>query len=303
MHRHGSGKLTAAEADRHGPLTRPPHCRAMASKTKLKLTRDIPLAECPLSLPSLQIWEPPAFAGLARNLAANSWQNNDLRQLETDLKVVQADASARERLLNGEAEKIDTWLIATQEYDAPAAKPRKVTKKKSKNDPDGEHEGYGEDEEDPEEAPPVEAPKAKTSDRVMVAKRKRKKKAKKKTDEGMEEEEEDEEAYEDHTTDHVAFWAMVDQQYCDPTKADLARLCAVRPLYPPLHPDDPDVKEPLKTLGLHYTEQWSAASKAAAAAAKADDEKAAGGRSHGTRGVDRSKGGDSMDWETARPPL
>ena len=38
-----------------------------------------------------------------------------------------ADASARETLLNGEAEKIDTWLIATQEYDAPAAKPRKVS--------------------------------------------------------------------------------------------------------------------------------------------------------------------------------
>ena len=257
----------------------------------------------------------PAVAALAANLGAarvrgagpelgGEFVDNDLRQLEKDLDVVRADASARETLLNGEAEKIDTWLIATQEYDAPAAKPRKVTKKKSKNDPDGEHEGYGEDEEDPEEAPPVEAPKAKTSDRVMVAKRKRKKKAKKKTDEGMEEGmEEEEEAYEDHTTDHVAFWAMVDQQYCDPTKADLARLCAVRPLYPPLHPDGPDVKEPLKTLGLHYTEQWSAASKAAAAAAKADDEKAAGGRSHGTRGVDRSKGGDSMDWEAARPPL
>ena len=50
--------------------------------------------------------------------------------------------------------------------------------------------------------------------------------------------------YEEQATDHVAFWALVDQQYACPTQADLARLGAVRdgPM--------PDVQQPVCRLPL-----------------------------------------------------
>jgi hypothetical protein len=263
----------------------------LKNSTSLKFEKDVPLVDCPLQLPSLSIWEPPAFHTLARNFATNpsfdpSVQARDLAQLEKDLEVVRADASARETLLVGETEKLDTWLGVSSPFSADAdtasgsAKDTKNAYRKSR----AKHKKKGE---------LADSADSKVSDRA-VSRRKKKKAKKQQEGEQVEEVEPivEEEFYEDHHTDHVAFWGMVDQQFSDPTATDLKKLSTVR------DSAMPDVVTPLKQLGFHYSEQWSAD---AALKLQKEEETAANSGRHSTRALDKASSGEEF-WATSRKP-
>lgn len=84
--------------------------------------------------------------------------------------MVRADASARASLLNGEAEKLDTWCAESQPQSGRGGAKNTKGGRKSKNEPTAsgdDNGGFGME----DDVEVVSAPKAKTSDRRDLADR------------------------------------------------------------------------------------------------------------------------------------
>lgn len=165
------------------------------------------------------------------------WSFAELSQLHNDLDLVRQDVEQRLSLLNQEAPKLN-------QYQAQVAAANRGgrgragggQRKKRKTD----EAGYADSD---AVASPRAGPAPGTSDRSVGSGRgrgkggrgggrKRKKKREDGDEDGNEEEDDEEEnaaPEEDvETLDYTAFWAMIDQQYCDPSPQDIEMLTTIR---------------------------------------------------------------------------
>ena len=182
---------------------------------------------------------------------SGGWSIAELSQLHSDLDSVRQDVEQRLSLLNQEAPKVNQYQQAAAASGSGGGggggrgggRGGQRKKKKSEEDPFAEDGAEA-------KSPRAAAAAVGVSDRTMGSNRGRGgrggrgggRKRKKKQTEGLfgdeesegeeEEEEEEEEAppQEDEldTMDSTAFWAMIDQQYCDPSPQDIESLRAVR---------------------------------------------------------------------------
>lgn len=258
------------------------------------------------------------------------WSFAELSQLRNDLDLVRQDVEQRLSLLNQEAPKVNQYQAAvTAAASRPTGKGRGGggggQRKKRKT----EEPGYADA--DAASSPRAASAAAGTSDRSVGSGRGRgrgrgggrKRKKKRETgeeDANEEEEEEETPAPEDEmeTMDSTAFWAMIDQQYCDPSEQDIQMLRTIRTtgrgfMHSRLRPGRagfrltnsglvltgctaaaPDTANPVPELGLHYMQQWRQEAEAQMVA----EQGTAGSRAHGTRGERR--GAAEIEWVEAQ---
>lgn len=165
------------------------------------------------------------------------WSFAELSQLHNDLDLVRQDVEQRLSLLNQEAPKLNQYqaqVAAANRGGRGRAGGGQRKKRKT------EEAGYADSD---AVASPRAGPAAGTSDRSVGSGRgrgkggrgggrKRKKKREDGDEDGNDEEDDEEEIAapeEDvEALDYTAFWAMIDQQYCDPSPQDIEMLRSIR---------------------------------------------------------------------------
>jgi hypothetical protein len=168
---------------------------------------------------------------------AGGWSFAELSQLHSDLDLVRQDVEQRLSLLNQEAPKVNQYQAAAAAANRPTSRGRGGGGQRKKRKT--EEAGYADA--DVATSPRAASAAAGTSDRSVGSGRGRgrgrgggrKRKKKRETgeeDANEEEEEEETPAPEDEleTMDSTTFWAMIDQQYCDPSEQDIQMLRTIR---------------------------------------------------------------------------